>query len=136
MSNGGGHHVTLVFYCLTYFWCEVSEETFICRYENYTFGNKMGQEEPEIAIVGTKGQIVIPQRLRKELKIISKTKLIVYRKGDKIVVTKLELPPLREELKDLFSEIDKQNEGKRVSDKEILKEIQTYRLEKRAKLGA
>ena len=46
----------------------------------------MGQEEPEIAIVGTKGQIVIPQRLRKELKITSKTKLIVLPKGDKIVV--------------------------------------------------
>ena len=96
----------------------------------------MGQEEPEIAIVGTKGQIVIPQRLRNELKIISKTKLIVYRTGNKIVVTKLEVPPLREELKDLLSEIDKQNMGKKISDKDILKEIQTYRLEKRAKLGA
>jgi AbrB family looped-hinge helix DNA binding protein len=97
---------------------------------------KMGQVEPEIAIVGTKGQIVIPQRLRKELKITSKTKLIVYRKGDKIVVAKLEVPPLREELKDLFSEIDKQNRGKKVSEKEILKEIQDYRLEKLAKKGA
>jgi bifunctional DNA-binding transcriptional regulator/antitoxin component of YhaV-PrlF toxin-antitoxin module len=90
----------------------------------------MGQGEPEIAIVGTKGQIVIPQRLRRELKIISKTKLIVYRKGDKLVLSRLEIPPLREELKDLFSEIDKRNKGKKVSDEEILKEIQAYRLEK------
>ena len=113
------------------------EKTFICKYENYTFGNKMEQEEPEIAIVGTKGQIVIPQRLRKELKITSKTKLIVYRKGDNIVVTKLEVPPLKEELKTLFDEIDKQNRGKKkISDEEILKEIQTYRFEKRAKKGA
>ena len=96
----------------------------------------MGQEEPEIAIVGSKGQIVIPQRLRKELNIISKTKLTVYRKRDKIVLTKLMLPPLKEELKDLFSEIDKQNKGKKISDKDILKEIQTYRLEKRAQKGA
>jgi AbrB family looped-hinge helix DNA binding protein len=97
----------------------------------------MEQEEPEIAIVGTKGQIVIPQRLRKELKITSKTKLVVYRKGDKIVVTKLEVPTLKEELKDLFKEIGKQNWGKKkVSDAEILKEIQTYRLEKRATQGA
>lgn len=94
------------------------------------------ETEPEIAIVGTKGQIVIPQRLRKELKITSKTKLIVYRQGDKIVVTKLKVPPLREELKGLFSEIDQQNKGKRVSEKEILKEIQDYRLEKRAQKGA
>ena len=97
---------------------------------------KMAQEEPEIAIVGTKGQIVIPQRLRKELKITSKTKLVVYRKGDKLVVSKLEVPPLGEELKDLFGEIDKQRKGKKVSEDEILREIQTYRLEKRAKKGA
>jgi antitoxin PrlF len=97
---------------------------------------KMAQEEPEIAVVGTKGQIVIPQRLRKELKITSKTKLIVYRKGDKLVVSKLEIPPLGEELKDLFSEVDKQLKVKKVSETEILREIQTYRLEKRAKKGA
>jgi antitoxin PrlF len=97
----------------------------------------MEQEEPEIAIVGTKGQIVIPQRLRRELKITSKTKLIVYRKGDKIVVTKLEIPPIKEELKDLFNEIDKQNKGKKkISEQEILKEIQNYRIEKRARKGA
>jgi AbrB family looped-hinge helix DNA binding protein len=95
----------------------------------------MGQlePEPEIAIVGTKGQIVIPQRLRNELKITSKTKLIVYKQGDKIVVTKLAVPPLREELQNLFAEVDKQTTGKRVSEKEILKEIQSYRIEKRAK---
>ena len=106
-------------------------------YENYTIGIKWNKKKTDIATVGTKGQIVIPQRIRKELKITSKTKLIVYRKGDKIVVTKLEVPPLTEEFKDLFDEIDKQNKGKtKVSDKEILKEIQAYRVEKRAKKGA
>ena len=39
---------------------------------------------------------------------------------------------LREELKDLFSEIDK-DKGKKISEAEILREIQDYRLEKRAK---
>jgi AbrB family looped-hinge helix DNA binding protein len=98
---------------------------------------KMGQEEPEVAIVGTKGQIVIPQRLRRELKITPKTKLVVYRKGDKIVVTRLKVPPLGEELKDLFREIDEQNQGKtKPTEKEILEEIQACRREKRAKQGA
>jgi AbrB family looped-hinge helix DNA binding protein len=97
----------------------------------------MEGEEPEVAIVGTKGQIVIPQRLRRELKITPKTKLVVYRKGDKIVVTRLKVPPLGEELKDLFREIDEQNQGKtKPGEKEILEEIQAYRREKRAKQGA
>lgn len=98
---------------------------------------KVGQEEPEIAVVGTKGQIVIPQKLRKELRITSKTKLAVYRRGDKLVVTKLNLPPLGEELKELFKEIDNQNRGrKKPTEKEILEEIQAFRHEKRSNQGA
>jgi AbrB family looped-hinge helix DNA binding protein len=94
----------------------------------------MGQEETEIAVVGTKGQIVIPQRLRNELKITSKTKLVLYRKDDKIVVAKLEVPSLREELEKLASEVSEQQKRK-ISEKEILKEIQSYRLEKRERKG-
>ena len=90
----------------------------------------MGQEEPEIAVVGTKGQIVIPQRLRKELAITPNTKLCVYRKDDKLVVVKLKVPPLAD-LKELFREIDEQNKGKKKpTEKEILEEIQAYRREK------
>lgn len=94
----------------------------------------MEQEETEIAVVGTKGQIVIPQRLRKELKITSKTKIVLYRKDDKIVLTKLEVPSLREELEKLASEVSEQQKRK-ISEKEILKEIQRYRLEKRGRKG-
>ncbi|NWG09881.1 MAG: AbrB/MazE/SpoVT family DNA-binding domain-containing protein [Nitrososphaerales archaeon] len=98
---------------------------------------EMEQKEPEIAVVGTKGQIVIPQQLRRELKIAPKTKLAVYRKGDKLVVTKLKVPPLGEELRSLFKEIDEKYEGKkRPTEKEILEEIQAYRREKRAEQGA
>ena len=95
---------------------------------------KMG-EEPEIAVVGTKGQIVIPQRLRKELAIKPNTKLCVYRKDDKLVVVKLQLPALTG-LKELFRQIDEQNKGKeKLTEDEILEEIQAYRLEKKAKQG-
>lgn len=95
----------------------------------------MEKEEPEIAVVGTKGQIVIPQRLRKELAITPNTKLCVYRKDDKLVVVKLKTPPLAD-LKAVFKEIDEQNKGKKKpTDEEILEEIQAYRREKRAKQG-
>jgi len=94
---------------------------------------KMEQEEPEIAVVGTKGQIVIPQRLRKELAITPNTKLCVYRKDDKLVVVKLKVPPLTD-LKELFKEIDEQNKGKKkLTEEEVLDEIQAYRREKRTK---
>jgi hypothetical protein len=50
------------------------------------------------------------------------------------VVTKLEVPYLREELEKLDSEGSKQQK-RQISEKEILKEIQSYRLEKRGRKG-
>jgi AbrB family looped-hinge helix DNA binding protein len=92
----------------------------------------MGQEETDIAVVGTKGQIVIPQRFRKELAIIPNTKIIVYRKNDKLILAKLKVPPL-EELKALFEEIDQQNKGKqKPTEQDILNDTQTNRNNKRA----
>jgi AbrB family looped-hinge helix DNA binding protein len=96
----------------------------------------MEQEETDVAVVGTKGQIVIPQRFRKQLKIAPKSKVILYRKDDKIVLTKLSVPPL-ENLEKLFREIDIQNKGKKPPvEIEILEEIQAYRRTKRAKQSA
>jgi AbrB family looped-hinge helix DNA binding protein len=91
------------------------------------------KEEFEIAIVGSKGQIVIPQRLRKELAITPNTKLCVYRKDDKLVVVKLKVPPLAD-LKELLKKIDEQNKGKKKpNEEEVLEESQTNRREKKAK---
>jgi bifunctional DNA-binding transcriptional regulator/antitoxin component of YhaV-PrlF toxin-antitoxin module len=93
---------------------------------------RRGVEEPEIAVVGTKGQFVIPQDMRRQLAIKPKTRLAIYRRGDKLVVTKLKLPTAGEELDEFFAEIDER--GKRApSEREILKEIQAYRNEKRAR---
>ncbi len=93
----------------------------------------MGQEEPDIAIVGAKGQIVIPQQLRRTLDISPKTKLAIYRRGDKLIVTKLKIAPLGEDLRSLFREIDEQYRGRRKpSEAEILEEVQAYRRRKRA----
>lgn len=95
------------------------------------------EEEPEIAVVGTKGQIVIPQQLREELSIKPKTRLALYRRGDKIVVTKLDIPPLADDLKEFFKEIDEGRKSrKRLTEREILEEIQTYRSERRKTEGA
>ena len=92
--------------------------------------------EPEIAVVGTKGQIVIPQALREVLKIRPKSKLAIYRKGDKLVVSKLTFPSLDRKLESLFRDVDSQyKEKKKPTEKEILKEIQRYRAEKRTMQG-
>ncbi|HYB03768.1 MAG TPA: AbrB/MazE/SpoVT family DNA-binding domain-containing protein [Nitrososphaerales archaeon] len=90
-------------------------------------------EESEIATVGTKGQIVIPQTIRKELGIKPKTKLAIYSKSGRLVVTKVETPTLGEELKSLFRQVDERYKGKKKpSQRAILAEIQKYRVERRS----
>ena len=54
----------------------------------------MGREETAIAVVGTKGQIVIPKKLRSELQITAKTKLAIYRKDNKLVLMKIDASPV------------------------------------------
>jgi hypothetical protein len=50
-------------------------------------------------------------------------------------VVKLKVSPLTE-LKELFKEIDEQNKGKKkLTEEEVLDEIQAYRREKRTKQG-
>jgi AbrB family looped-hinge helix DNA binding protein len=96
----------------------------------------MTQENSDIAVVGTKGQIVIPQRFRKELAITPNTKIVVYLKDDKLVLAKLTIPPIAE-LRELFAEIDQQNKAnKKPSEQEILDDIQAYRKMKPISKGA
>jgi len=91
------------------------------------------ESERDIAVVGTKGQIVIPLKLRRRLKIAPKSRLAVYSIGDKLIMTKLRLQPLGDELRELFKEIDEGYGGNgRPTQKAVLKEIQAYRQEKRA----
>ena len=46
---------------------------------------------PEVVTVGEKGQIVIPKKIRKELKIEKGTKLIVSEDKDKITIKPVKL---------------------------------------------
>jgi AbrB family looped-hinge helix DNA binding protein len=77
-------------------------------------------EKPEITTISEKGQVVIPQSIRKELGIKPKTKFLVYGRGDIVIMKKLELPDLKKEWDDIFKMMDKKE--LKISDKEIRKE--------------
>lgn len=46
----------------------------------------------EITTLSPKGQVVIPQRLRKKLKIAAGTKFAVYGRGETIIFRKIRMP--------------------------------------------
>lgn len=82
-------------------------------------------EELEVTTMSEKGQVVIPQSIRKELGIKPKTKFLVYGRGDTVIMKKLELPDLKKEWEDIFKLMDKKE--LKISDKEIQKEIEEAR---------
>jgi AbrB family looped-hinge helix DNA binding protein len=85
--------------------------------------------EPEVTTVSEKGQVVIPQSLRKELGIKPKTKLLVFGRGDTLIMKRLELPDIKKEWGEIFRMMDKK--GLKVSEREILDEVAAVRKEKR-----
>jgi len=86
-------------------------------------------QETEITTMSKKGQIVIPQKIRKNLKIKPRTKFAVYAKNDMIIMKAFEVPNLEKEWSEIFRIADKKN--LKISEKEVYDEIQSYRAEKR-----
>jgi AbrB family looped-hinge helix DNA binding protein len=86
-------------------------------------------QEAEITTVSEKGQVVIPQKIRKSLKIKPKTKLAVYTKNDMIIMRAFEVPDLEKEWADIFSLVDKKN--LKVNEQQVYDEVQSHRAGKK-----
>lgn len=85
--------------------------------------------EPEVTTISEKGQVVIPQSLRKELGIKPRTKFLVFGRGDIVIMKRLELPDVEKEWEDIFRIMDEKK--LKLSEKEILEEVATSRREGR-----
>lgn len=88
-------------------------------------------QELEITTMSEKGQVVIPQLLRKEMGLKAKTRFIVIRKGDVIMMKTLQLPDMEKEWDSIFKKMDEKK--LKISDKEIASEVKKYRKTKRKK---
>ncbi len=86
-------------------------------------------QEPEITTISEKGQVVIPQSLRKEMGIKPRTKFLVFGRGDIVIMKRLELPDVKKEWAEILEAMDEK--GIRLSEQEIQKEIEASRKERR-----
>jgi len=86
------------------------------------------QEEPDIVVVSSKGQVVIPIAIREKLNIGPKTKLLVYGHDDGLIMKKIKGLDSAEELKRLFEKIDARiaSYGE-LSDEDIEEIVQKHR---------
>ena len=87
--------------------------------------------KPEVTTISDKGQVVIPQSLRKELGIKPRTKFLVFGRGDIVIMKRLELPDVEKEWEGIFTMMDEK--GLKLSEKEILEEVAASRREGRRK---
>ncbi len=85
------------------------------------------QNETDITILGEKGQVVIPQRLRKRLGIAARTRFMVFGEGDVIVLKRLELPDMSKQLEELFARTTRPD----ITEADIEEAVQETRRERR-----
>lgn len=84
----------------------------------------------EISIVGERGQVVIPKELRVKLGLEPRTRVLVVRKGDSVIMRKLNLEQERRRLEAIFRRVDervKRHGG--LTEREIDQLIHDYRAE-------
>jgi len=84
--------------------------------------------EQEVTVIGERGQVVIPKEVRVRLGLKPKTKLLVIRRGDVVVMKKLDLEQERRELEAVFRRVDKRIEKYgEMTEEEIDRMIHDYR---------
>ena len=66
--------------------------------------------QQEVTVIGERGQVVIPKEVRTRLGLKPRTRLRVVRRGDAVIMKKLDLEQERRELEALFKRVDKRIE--------------------------
>ena len=90
------------------------------------------REKPDITVVSGKGQVVIPQTIRKKLGWEPKTKLLVYAYQDVVILKKLKVPDIAKELEAMYKRIDKRTaKYGELTNEEINQAIHDYRRERK-----
>ncbi len=86
------------------------------------------KKESELVTISSKGQVVIPQTLRREIGLAPKTKLLVYGKKDTIVLKKIKIPRIYKDWGEVFDITEKRK--LKLTARDVQKEIEAYRKEK------
>jgi len=88
--------------------------------------------EPEITTVSPKGQVVIPQSIRKRLRLAPRTKLLVYGEGDTVIMRRIRLPDIRDEWARICQIIEERNRKfGPLTEEDVKREVEAQRGKRR-----
>ena len=90
-------------------------------------------EEADVTVVSSKGQIVIPQSIRKRMGIGPKTKLLIYGYDDAVIMKKLDVPDVLKDLERIYRNVDEKARKLGIlSDQDVNDIVQESRRKKRS----
>jgi AbrB family looped-hinge helix DNA binding protein len=84
----------------------------------------------DMVTISSKGQIVIPKKILKLLGLKEQDKLLIFNKGDNILLKKIKPEMFEKSLRDMLTPIRKEAEARGLTEKDVEKEIKSYRAQK------
>ncbi|MDO8508502.1 MAG: AbrB/MazE/SpoVT family DNA-binding domain-containing protein [Nanoarchaeota archaeon] len=84
----------------------------------------------DVITISSKGQIVIPKKIREEAGLAEQDKLVVVSDKDQIILKKVSKEKAKKKLLELIDEIGKRFKDSGITEEDIQKEIEAVRNEK------
>ena len=84
----------------------------------------------DMVTISSKGQIVIPKKILKALGLKEQDKLLVFNKGDNILLKKVKPEMFEKGLKEMLMPIRREAEAKGITEKDVETEIGAHRARK------
>ncbi len=89
-------------------------------------------EEADVTVVSSKGQVVIPQSIRKKMGIGPKTKLLIYGYGEAVIMKKFDVPDVLKDLERIYRNVDEKAKKLGIlSDQDVSDIVQESRRKRR-----
>jgi len=84
----------------------------------------------DMVTISSKGQIVIPRKILKALGLKEQDKLLIFNKGENILLKKIKPDLFEKNLRDMLMPIRQEAETKGLTEKDVEIEIKTHRVRK------
>jgi len=84
----------------------------------------------DMVTISSKGQIVIPKKILKALGLKEQDKLLLFNKGENILLKKVKPEMFERTLRDMLAPIRKEAEAKGLTERDVENEIRAHRAQK------